>query len=140
MPAWTNHTQWQWSNGCFLGRDTHHQFKSSTVLHCFHKSEIKKCQNGPFLFLNGQTPVSFSFIFGLFKQTSLHLLQQICVKKCPSSIWCRDSNPRPSERESLPITTRPSHPWMAHFLRSKLIFDDLFYFGVIRPGQNESAF
>ena len=32
-------------------------------------------------FKNGQTPASFSFIFGLFKQTSLQLLQQIYVKK-----------------------------------------------------------
>ena len=31
-------------------------------------------------------------------------------KKCPSSIWCRDSNPRPSKCESLPITTRPGLP------------------------------
>ena len=51
---------------------------------------------------------SFPFIFGLFKQTSLQYLQQIYVKKCPSSIWCQDSNPQPLERESLPITTIPS--------------------------------
>ena len=31
-------------------------------------------------------------------------------KKCPSSIRCRDSNPRPSKRESLPFTTRPGLP------------------------------
>ena len=47
------------------------------------------------------------FIFGLFKQTSLQYLQQIYVKKCPSSIRWRDSNPQPSDCESLPITTRP---------------------------------
>ena len=29
---------------------------------------------------------------------------------CPSSIRCRDSNPRPFERESPPITTRPGLP------------------------------
>ena len=33
----------------------------------------------------------------------------IC-EKCPSSIRCQDSNQRPSERESLPITTRPGLP------------------------------
>ena len=32
------------------------------------------------------------------------------MKKCPSSIRCRDSNPRPLERESIPITTRPGLP------------------------------
>ena len=47
-----------------------------------------------YFFKNGPTPASFLFIFGLFKQT-LQILQQIDVKKCPSSIWCRDSNPRP---------------------------------------------
>ena len=62
------------------------------------------------VFKNGPTPASFSLIFGLFKQTSLQFLQQIYVKKCPSSIWCRDSNPRPLERESLPITTRLGLP------------------------------
>ena len=54
----------------------------------------------------GPTPDSFPFIFGLFKQT-IQLLQQINVKKCPSSIWRWDSNPRPFKHESSPITTRP---------------------------------
>ena len=63
-----------------------------------------------FFFLkNGPTPASFSFIFGIFKQTSLQFLQQIYTK-CPSSIRYWDSNPWPSERESLPITTRPGLP------------------------------
>ena len=56
-------------------------------------------------------PASFSFIFSLFKQT-IHYLQQINVKmcKCPSSIWCRDLNPRPFKHELSPITTRPVLP------------------------------
>ena len=29
------------------------------------------------------------------------------MSKCPSSIWCHDSNPGPFEHESSPITTRP---------------------------------
>ena len=71
---------------------------------------------------NGPTPASFSFIFGLFKQTSLQFLQQIYVEKCPSSIWCRDLNPRPSERESLPFTTRPGlPPYHNHFFILVLI-------------------
>ena len=45
----------------------------------------------------GQSRPLFAFIFGLFKQT-LQFLQQIY-----------DSNPQPSEHESLPITTRPAH-------------------------------
>ena len=46
-------------------------------------------------FFKWANPDPFSFIFGLFKQT-LQILQQIYVKKFPSSIRCRDSNPRPS--------------------------------------------
>ena len=57
-------------------------------------------------------PASFSFIFGLFKQTII-FLQQINVK-CPSSIRYRDSNPRPLDRESTPITTRPGLPPNEH--------------------------
>ena len=55
-------------------------------------------------------PASFLFIFGLFQTNINTILQQINVKKCPSSIRHRDSNPRPSERESPPITTRPGLP------------------------------
>ena len=59
-----------------------------------------------FLLKNGSTPASFSFLFSLFKET-LQFLQQIIVKKRPSSIQCRDSNPQPFEHELSPITTRP---------------------------------
>ena len=48
------------------------------------------------VFLMGQPRPLLSFIFGLFKQTSLQFLQQIYVKKCPSSIRCGDSNPKRS--------------------------------------------
>ena len=51
-------------------------------------------------------PVLFLFIFSLFKQT-IQYLQQINVKKCPSSMWCRDLNPQLLKHESSPITTRP---------------------------------
>ena len=46
-------------------------------------------------------------IFGLFKHSTLQFLQQIHVKKCPSSKECWDSNPQPLEHEPPPITTRP---------------------------------
>ena len=51
-------------------------------------------------------------LFHLFLsfQTTLQILQQINVKKCPSSIRCWDSNSRPLEHESPPITTRPGLP------------------------------
>ena len=57
--------------------------------------------------------------FRLFKQTYQFFQQQKC-EKCPSSIWCWDSNPRPSERESLPITTRaglPPYNFIYYFLQ-----------------------
>ena len=55
----------------------------------------------------GQPWPLLSFMFSLFQQTSLHILQQINVKKCPSNLRCRDLNPWPLEHEPPPITTRP---------------------------------
>ena len=52
------------------------------------------------------TPASFSFIFGHFEQT-IQFLQQINVKKCPSSKWRWDLNPQPFQHELSTITTRP---------------------------------
>ena len=72
------------------------------------------CWLGLTLFLKkmGQPRPLLSFIFSLFNQTSLQILQQINVKKCPG---CRDSNPKPSEPESPPITTRPGLPPLTDF-------------------------
>ena len=58
---------------------------------------------------NGPSSASFFVYFCLFKQT-LPLLQQINVKKLPSRIPCWDSNSRPLEHKSPPITTRPVLP------------------------------
>ena len=49
-------------------------------------------------------------LFPVFSNKHYNFLQQIYVKKCSSSIWCQDSNPRPLECESPPITTRPGLP------------------------------
>ena len=61
------------------------------------------------LFKKWANPGLFFIYFCLFKHT-LQFLQQINVKKCPSSMWWRDSNSRPLEHESPPITTRPGLP------------------------------
>ena len=45
--------------------------------------------------------------FRLFVKKSLQFLQQINVKKFPSTIWYWDKNPQPSGCEPPPITTRP---------------------------------
>ena len=55
----------------------------------------------------GQPWPLLSFIFGLFKQTSLQFYNKYMWKKIPSSIRCWDLNPWPLEHESLPVTTRP---------------------------------
>ena len=54
-----------------------------------------------------QPPPLLLFIFSLSKQTSLQFLQQIHVKKCPSSVQCWVSNPQPLDHESSPMTTTP---------------------------------
>ena len=60
---------------------------------------FKKCTN----------PGLFFVYFCLFNQT-LQFLQQINVKKCPSSIRHQDSNSQPSDYESPPLPTRPGLP------------------------------
>ena len=54
-------------------------------------------------------PGLFYVDFRLSKQT-LQFLQQMNVKKYPSSIWCSYWNTRPSVLESPPITTRLGLP------------------------------
>ena len=51
-------------------------------------------------------PRPLLFILRSFSNTNHNFLLLINVKKCPSSIQCWDSNPRPLEHESSPITTR----------------------------------
>ena len=67
----------------------------------------------------GQPRPLFCLFWVFFKQTSLQFLQQIYVKKIPSNIWCRDSNPWPSECESQPITTRPGLSPFLLYLRHR---------------------
>ena len=71
---------------------------------------------------NGPSPASFLFIFGLF-QANIHTIwQQINVKKCPSSIWHWDSNPRSSELLPWPLDQAPAQKF-------------IFRRGVSNPGQ-----
>ena len=58
------------------------------------------------VFLNGPSPASFSFIFGLFNKQYITIFTANQCEKSQSSIRRRDSNPRPLEHESSPITTR----------------------------------
>ena len=59
--------------------------------------------------LKWANPGLFFLYFRILKHT-LQFLQQINVKKCPSSIRCQDLNSQPLEHEYPPITTRPGLP------------------------------
>ena len=61
------------------------------------------------LFLKKGYPRPLFRLFSSF-QTNITNLTTDISEKCPSSIWCRDSNPQPSEQESPPLTTRPGLP------------------------------
>ena len=90
---------------------SHCQSEHSHSIRCYYIEQffyllyLIKAQDYSFLMSN--TRPIFRLFSALFKQT-VHLLQQINVKKCPSSKFtCWDSNPQPSDWESHPITTRP---------------------------------
>ena len=67
------------------------------------QSERLKSKHSANSLIKWAIPGLFFVYFCLFKQT-LHT--NIC-EKCPSSIWCWDSNPGPWQHESPPISTRP---------------------------------
>ena len=49
-------------------------------------------------------------LFSVFSNKHYNFFKTNICDKCPSSIRCWDSNPRPSGCESPPITTRPELP------------------------------
>ena len=49
-------------------------------------------------------------MFQSFSNKQYKILQQMNVKKCPSSIQRWDSNSQPSDYETPPLTTRPVLP------------------------------
>ena len=64
-----------------------------------------------YLFLkNGPTPASFIVYFRSFQTNIITNFTTNKCEKCPPSTRCWDSNPRPLEHESTPITTRPRLP------------------------------
>ena len=58
-------------------------------------------------FLIWPTPAYFIIYFQSFQTNIITIFTTNIFEKCPSSIRCQDSNPQPSEHESLPITNRP---------------------------------
>ena len=76
---------------------------------------FKKYQANYVFFENGPSPPSFLFIF-VFSNKHYNFTTNKC-EKCSSSIRHWDSNPRPLEHESPPITIRPGlPPQTGHFL------------------------
>ena len=73
------------------------------------KIGVEIIRNVTFFFKIGQPRPLFVY-FQSFQTNIITIFTTNICEKCPSSIRCRDSNPRPSERESLPITTRPGLP------------------------------
>ena len=74
------------------------------------ESEISFIQVGFFFFKKWSKPRPLFNLFSSF-QTHIKIFTiKRCVKKCPSSIQCRDSNSRPLEQASPLITTRPGLP------------------------------
>ena len=88
-----------------------------------------------FCFLNGPTPASFSFILGLSQTNITNFYNKYMWKKYPSSIRCWDSNPRPSEPESPPITTRPGLPLLAFQVSCIVYFS---FFNILRSNGKQS--
>ena len=77
-----------------------------------HIYNAKEQQKSIIIILMGQPRPLFIYLL-LFKHTLIFFTINRYVKKCPSSILCRDcqdSNSRPLEHESPPITTRPEQP------------------------------
>ena len=66
-----------------IDRSLHLIYAHLLMLYLFNRAVGRSVGRsvGVFVFLNGPNPASFSFIFGLFKQT-IQLLQYINVKKC----------------------------------------------------------
>ena len=55
----------------------------------------------------GQSRPLFVYFQSFQTNNTIFTTNQCEKMSCPSSIWHRDLNPQPSERESPPITTRP---------------------------------
>ena len=71
---------------------------------CFYKGSVFHYRNP---FLKKWAILGLFFVYFCLFWTNITILTSNKCEKCPSSIWCWDSNLQPSEHESPPITTRP---------------------------------
>ena len=81
-------------------------------------TELRWPPNQIIFFLKMGQPRPLLRWFSVFSNKHYKFLQKIFVKKCPSSVQCRDSNSWSLERESPPITTRPGLPPYRNFIIS----------------------
>ena len=75
---------------------------------------------------NGPSSASFSFILSFQTNNTIFTTNKCEKMLWPTSIQCRDLNPRPSVHEFPPITTRPGLPphgwWCLHDEKYKYVF------------------
>ena len=85
-------------------------FTASFYLY-FRLFDINKniCTLGSFFFKKMAQPWPLFRLFSVFSNKHNNFYNNN-IEKYPSIIRCRDSNPQPLERESLPITNRPGLP------------------------------
>ena len=93
----------------YLSETTSSQFLAIVLKTLFKIAKTKSRNNSSIQMMVNANPGLFFVYFGLFKQTLQFFTANMC-EKSPSKIQCRDSNPRPSECDSPPITTRPGLP------------------------------
>ena len=80
-----------------------------------YRSAIQAPLTTVYFFKKGPIPASFIYFRSFQANSTIFTTNQCENMSCPSSIRCRDSNPRPLERESPPITTRPGLPPISIF-------------------------
>ena len=64
----------------------------------------------PTFFKKGPIPASFIIYFWSFQTNIIPIFKTNICEKMSIQYWCLDSNQRPSEHESPPITTGPGLP------------------------------
>ena len=117
--------KWQELSECSV-RTCHNERRIRKAVSCPALKQSKKllCQNLVFgsdskvnrkshsilFFKKMDQPRPLFRLFSVFSNKHYYIFYNNYLWKCPSSIRCRDSNPRPFEREPFPITTRPGLP------------------------------
>ena len=103
--------------------EQHEIFQNLTLKPVYWKEyKVKKTVDFVFFKKMGQTRPIF-FFFWVFQTNSTIFTTNQCEKMaCPSRIRCRDSNPRPLDHESSPITTGPGLPPMFVFFVRNLFY------------------